>query len=132
MKGKMRRFSAARASTASFRGACLRRQPFPATFEMDWQGQKLAEQLMQIMLVAFAAVAFITGYIMGSFQMMLIIYAAGVVLTTLITVPNWPFFNRHPLKWLDPIETERHPKPQPVTSKKKPTKQHPKFPCILY
>ncbi|XP_043725005.1 probable signal peptidase complex subunit 1 [Telopea speciosissima] len=93
---------------------------------MDWQGQKLSEQLMQIMLVAFAVVAFIISYTMGSFQMMLISYAAGVVLTTLITVPNWPFFNRHPLKWLDPIEAERHPKPQPVTSKKKPTKQHQK------
>ncbi|XP_043706772.1 probable signal peptidase complex subunit 1 [Telopea speciosissima] len=93
---------------------------------MDWQGQKLAELLMQVMLVVFAVGAFITGYAMGSFQMMLIIYAVGVVLTTLITVPNWPFFNRHPLKWLDPIEAERHPKPQPVTSKKKPAKQHQK------
>ncbi|XP_042498916.1 probable signal peptidase complex subunit 1 [Macadamia integrifolia] len=97
---------------------------------MDWQGQKLAEQLMQIMLVVFAVGSFITGYAIGSFQMMLIIYAAGVVLTTLVTVPNWPFFNRHPLKWLDPIEAERHPKPQPqpqpASSKKKPTKQHQK------
>ncbi|XP_042502529.1 probable signal peptidase complex subunit 1 isoform X2 [Macadamia integrifolia] len=93
---------------------------------MDWQGQKLSEQLMQIMLVVFAVVAFITGYIIGSFQMMFLMYAAGVVLTTLITVPNWPFFNRHPLKWLDPIEAERHPKPHPVTSKKKPTKQNQK------
>ncbi|XP_019052583.1 PREDICTED: probable signal peptidase complex subunit 1 [Nelumbo nucifera] len=91
---------------------------------MDWQGQKLSEQLMQIMLVAFAVVAFITGYSIGSFQTMLLIYTAGVVLTTLVTVPNWPFFNRHPLKWLDPIEAERHPKPQPVAPKKKSTKQH--------
>ncbi|KAJ6430297.1 hypothetical protein OIU84_021658 [Salix udensis] len=36
-------------------------------------------------------------------------------------VPNWPFFNRHPLKWLDPSEAEKHPKPQPqaVASKDK-------------
>ncbi|KAF8040887.1 hypothetical protein BT93_B2952 [Corymbia citriodora subsp. variegata] len=90
---------------------------------MDWQGQKLAEQLMQTMLVAFAVVAFATGYTIGSFQMMILIYAGGVVLTTLVTVPNWPFFNRHPLKWLDPIEAEKHPKPQPQqpssSSKKK-------------
>lgn len=91
---------------------------------MDWQGQKLAEQLMQIMLVAFAVVAFTVGYILGSFQLMLLIYAAGVVLTTLVTVPNWPFFNRHHLKWLDPSEAEKHPKPQPPVSKKKPNKQH--------
>nr|DAD21550.1 TPA_asm: hypothetical protein HUJ06_023013 [Nelumbo nucifera] len=52
---------------------------------MDWQGQKLSEQLMQILLVLFATVAFVTGYLMGSFQIMLFIYAAGVILTTLIT-----------------------------------------------
>ncbi|KAL8111645.1 signal peptidase complex subunit 1-like [Apium graveolens] len=93
---------------------------------MDWQGQKLAEQLMQIILVAFAVVAFLTGYVLGSFRMMLLIYAGGVVLTTLITVPNWPFFNRHPLKWLDPSEAAKHPKPQAAaatTSKKKATKK---------
>ncbi|XP_071717280.1 signal peptidase complex subunit 1-like [Rutidosis leptorrhynchoides] len=93
---------------------------------MDWQGQKVAEQLMQIMLVVFAIAAFITGYVLGSFQLMLYIYAGGVVLTVLTTIPNWPFYNRNPLKWLDPSEAEKHPKPQVVTnsvSKKKPTKK---------
>ncbi|KAK2636773.1 hypothetical protein Ddye_031565 [Dipteronia dyeriana] len=91
---------------------------------MDWQGQKLAEQLMQILLLAFAVVGFGGGYILGSFQMMVLIYASGVVLTTLITVPNWPFFNRNPLKWLDPSEAEKHPKPQlAVPSKKKSSKK---------
>ncbi|KAG5015283.1 hypothetical protein AAZX31_08G100800 [Glycine max] len=93
---------------------------------MDWQGQKLAEQLMQIMLLAFAVIAFVGGYVMASFQMMILIYAGGVVFTTLLTVPNWPLFNRHPLTWLDPTEVEKHPKPQPsvnVTQKKKPVKK---------
>ncbi|KAG8369285.1 hypothetical protein BUALT_Bualt15G0135500 [Buddleja alternifolia] len=89
---------------------------------MDWQGQKLAEQLM---LVIFAAVGFITGYVLGSFQTMLLVYTAGVVLTSLITVPNWPLFNRHPLNWLDSDEAGKHPKPQPATSgpKKKASKK---------
>ncbi|KAK7359390.1 hypothetical protein VNO77_01348 [Canavalia gladiata] len=94
--------------------------------KMDWQGQKLAEQLMQIMLLAFAVVAFATGYVLASFQLMILIYAGGVVLTTLVTIPNWPFFNRHPLKWLDSSEVEKYPKPQPsisVSQKKKPIKK---------
>jgi len=86
---------------------------------MDWQGQKLVEQLMQILLMASAVVAFATGYGLGSFQTMMLAYAAGVVITTLITVPNWPFFNRHSLKWLDSSEAERHPKPQIVNSSSK-------------
>lgn len=93
---------------------------------MDWVGQKLAEQLMQIMLVAFAMVAFSTGFVMGSFQMMILVYAGAVFLTTLITVPNWPFFNHHPLNWLDLSVADKYPKPQsqePVILKKKPAKK---------
>ncbi|KAK8937551.1 putative signal peptidase complex subunit 1 [Platanthera guangdongensis] len=93
---------------------------------MDWQGQKLAEKLMQIFLVAFAIVAFVVGYALGSFQAMLLIYAGGVLLTALVTVPNWPAFNRHQLIWLDPSEVDRHPRPQAAASqslKKKTTKQ---------
>ncbi|CAM8967166.1 unnamed protein product [Rhodiola kirilowii] len=94
---------------------------------MDWQGQKLAEQLMQILLVSFALGGFATGYILGSFQLMLLIFAGGVALTSLITVPNWPWFNKHPLTWLEPVDAERHPKPEkPVVAqvgKKKSTKQ---------
>ncbi|XP_052172317.1 signal peptidase complex subunit 1-like [Diospyros lotus] len=86
---------------------------------MDWQGQKLAEQLMQILLGSFALLAFAIGYGLGSFQTMLLIYASGVVITALITIPNWPFFNRHPLKWLDPSEAEKHPKPLTATSSSK-------------
>ncbi|XP_022891310.1 probable signal peptidase complex subunit 1 isoform X2 [Olea europaea var. sylvestris] len=100
---------------------------FTSTLEstMDWQGQKLAEHLMQLMLVSFAVVAFIVGYVLGSFQTMLLIYAAGVVLTSLIIIPNWPFFNRHPLNWLDSSEAEKHPKPQAANSgpKKKASKK---------
>ncbi|CAL0329721.1 unnamed protein product [Lupinus luteus] len=90
---------------------------------MDWQEQKLAEQVMQIMLLIFFVIAFAAGYILASFQLMILTYAGGVVHTTLVTVPNCPFFNRNPLKWLDPSEAEKHPKPQPavnVISKKKP------------
>ncbi|CAH8273914.1 unnamed protein product [Arabidopsis lyrata] len=92
---------------------------------MDWQGQKLAEQLMQILLLIAAVVAFVVGYATASFRTMMLIYAGGVVVTTLITIPNWPCFNRHPLKWLDPSEAEKHPKPQVVvvSSKKKSSKK---------
>ncbi|XP_039125589.1 probable signal peptidase complex subunit 1 isoform X2 [Dioscorea cayenensis subsp. rotundata] len=91
---------------------------------MDWQGQKRAEMLMQVMLVVFGVVAFVVGYSIGSFRTMMLVYAGGVTLTALITVPNWPCYNRHPLNWLDPSEAEKHPKPQPVPSKKKSGKHH--------
>ncbi|KAL6851855.1 hypothetical protein ACP4OV_020040 [Aristida adscensionis] len=91
---------------------------------MDWQGQKRAEMLMQVLLVASAVAAFVVGYAMADFQLMLLVYAGGVVLTALVTVPDWPFFNRNPLKWLDAAEADRHPRPQlsaggPAGGKKK-------------
>ncbi|ERN09998.1 hypothetical protein AMTRI_Chr06g194630 [Amborella trichopoda] len=91
---------------------------------MDWEGQKLSEHLMQIMLVMFAVVAFSTGYMMDSFRNMLLIYAGGTVLTMLITVPDWPFFNHHPLNWLASKEADLNPKPkiQPPTLKRKTSK----------
>ncbi|KAE8707285.1 putative signal peptidase complex subunit 1 [Hibiscus syriacus] len=96
---------------------------------MDWQGQKLVEQIMQIMLLVFAVIAFVAGYVLGSFRMMMIVYAGGVALTALITVPNWPLFNRHPLNWLDPSEAEKHPKPQVAVSSKK--ERHQKVNVVL-
>ncbi|KAI3978035.1 hypothetical protein MKX01_032412 [Papaver californicum] len=88
---------------------------------MDWQGQNVCEQLMMILLLGFSILGFVAGYSAGSCQMMLLGYAAGVVISTLISFPNWGFYNRHPLKWLDPIEFE-NPKPEILVSKKKITK----------
>ncbi|XP_066350914.1 signal peptidase complex subunit 1-like [Miscanthus floridulus] len=67
---------------------------------------------MQVLLVTSAVAAFLVGYVRTDFQLMLLIYAGGGVLTALVTVPNWAFFNRNPLKWLDAAEAERHPRPQ--------------------
>eukprot|EP01018_Ginkgo_biloba_P038355 Gb_29341 [translate_table: standard] len=84
---------------------------------MDWQGQKLAELLMQIVLALSAFVAFITGYLMASYKLMLMIYTGGVLITLLVSVPNWPFFNQHPLQWLDPKKAETlNSRDQKVTS----------------
>ncbi|KAK3015128.1 hypothetical protein RJ639_006278 [Escallonia herrerae] len=56
---------------------------------MDWQGQKLAKQLMQIMISSFAVMAFLGGYALESFEIMLLVYGGGVVLTSVITVFYW-------------------------------------------
>ncbi|KAK7311995.1 hypothetical protein RJT34_10513 [Clitoria ternatea] len=108
LKMKVANFFLGSSCFAGLRDSCfIAEKGVRLCFMMDWQGQKLAEQLMQIMLLALAVIAFATGYLMASFQMMILIYAGGVILTTLVTVPNWPFFNRHPLKWLDPSEVEK-------------------------
>eukprot|EP00250_Pteridium_aquilinum_P024859 c2970_g1_i1 orf=149-433(+) len=90
---------------------------------MDWQGQQLAEQIMQYALLAAAVVAFMAGYIMSSFQLMIQVYGALVLVVLLLVVPDWGCFNRHPIEWLDPkMAEESDPKSKPVTTSKKPAK----------
>lgn len=64
--------------------------------------QKLAEQLYMLIISVAAVVGFLAGYVEQSFNLMLGIFAAGVGLACLATVPDWPWFNRHPLTWLKP------------------------------
>lgn len=74
---------------------------------MDWEGQRLAELLMQWLLFGSALVAFLTGWFTASYSTMLYIYLGGVVLAFLVSVPDWPFFNRHPFTWLEPMHAEK-------------------------
>jgi signal peptidase complex subunit 1 len=73
---------------------------------MDFQGQKQAEQLIYQLLVAFAAAGFLAGYATGSFDVMVYVNAAGLALTMLAVVPDWPWFNRNPLSWLPPLNPD--------------------------
>ncbi|BDA42930.1 probable signal peptidase complex subunit 1 [Coccomyxa sp. Obi] len=67
---------------------------------MDFQGQKLAEQLCLYIICAAGAVAFALGWAEGSFALMMKVYGSGVAVAMVACVPDWPWFNRHPLKWL--------------------------------
>jgi len=63
----------------------------------------LAEKLYQIVIIVFAILAFLTGFYTQNIFYCLGVYAVGLALSLLIAVPNWPFFNRNPPKWLDEV-----------------------------
>eukprot|EP00271_Cylindrocystis_brebissonii_P009537 TRINITY_DN24494_c0_g1_i1.p1 TRINITY_DN24494_c0_g1~~TRINITY_DN24494_c0_g1_i1.p1 ORF type:complete len:115 (-),score=13.20 TRINITY_DN24494_c0_g1_i1:955-1299(-) len=69
---------------------------------MDWQGQKLAEQLMQYIVLLAAIISFLAGYLLQSYKVMMAIYCGGILVASLVTIPNWPLFNRNKLQWLSP------------------------------
>ncbi|GJP30799.1 hypothetical protein CLOM_g18331 [Closterium sp. NIES-68] len=73
---------------------------------MDWEGQRLAEYLMQIILLAGGAVAFGAGFLYSSFALMMYIHLGATLLACLVVVPDWPVFRRHPLTWLEPRPAE--------------------------
>mmetsp|Transcript_40860 Transcript_40860/g.73422 ORF Transcript_40860/g.73422 Transcript_40860/m.73422 type:complete len:94 (+) Transcript_40860:482-763(+) len=90
---------------------------------MDFAGQKLSEQLAIYTTLFFALFSFLAGYLMSSFKLMMIIYAGGVTMAMVISVPDWPYFNQNPLKWLDPIETEGEGKATEASLAKKGAKK---------
>jgi len=70
---------------------------------MDFRGQELSERLYQLVLVLFAVAGFVVGYGTGSFSTMMGVFGVGVALALVCSVPDWVYFNQHPLHWLPPL-----------------------------
>ncbi|KAL2299705.1 hypothetical protein Nmel_012550 [Mimus melanotis] len=68
--------------------------------QMDYKGQKLAEQIFQGIILVSAVIGFIYGYITEQFGWTVYIVMAGFALSCLLTLPPWPMYRRNPLKWL--------------------------------
>jgi len=68
--------------------------------QIDFEGQRLAEFLATALLVAVGAIAFIVGFLLQDIKRALFIGLGGTAVTFLLVVPPWPFFNRHPVRWL--------------------------------
>ncbi|XP_038611256.1 signal peptidase complex subunit 1-like [Tachyglossus aculeatus] len=81
--------------------------PVPNRPGMDFEGQKLAERLFKAIILASAAIGFVSGYVAEQFCWTLSILAVGVVGSCLLVLPAWPLYRQHPLKWLPAREPGR-------------------------
>uniref|UniRef100_A0A2C9M8K0 Signal peptidase complex subunit 1 n=1 Tax=Biomphalaria glabrata TaxID=6526 RepID=A0A2C9M8K0_BIOGL len=66
---------------------------------MDFDGQKRAERYFQIIIILFAVVGFVWGYITQQFSQTLYILFAGVTVSALLTLIPWSIYRRKPLQW---------------------------------
>lgn len=73
---------------------------------MDWQGQRLAEYIMQFIMLFGSLAAFLAGYLLSSFRLMMYIHLAVTILACIVVVPDWPIFRRDPMTWLEPRPVE--------------------------
>ncbi|XP_054072665.1 signal peptidase complex subunit 1 [Rissa tridactyla] len=80
--------------------------------QMDYKGQKLAEQIFQGIILVSAVIGFIYGYITEQFGWTVYIVMAGFALSCLLTLPPWPMYRRNPLKWLPVQESGTEEKKQ--------------------
>jgi len=68
--------------------------------QIDFEGQRFAENLATALMSIVGGIAFIVGYFLQDIKLALQIGLAGAVLTALVVVPPWPFFNKNPVKWI--------------------------------
>ncbi|EFN59936.1 hypothetical protein CHLNCDRAFT_15382, partial [Chlorella variabilis] len=71
---------------------------------MDFAGQKLAETLAMFIVSLFSVIGFIYGYLQQDFRGMMSLFGGGVLLAFVVGVPDWPVYNKHPVKFLPPKE----------------------------
>ena len=69
---------------------------------MDFRGQRLAEAVGVWLVTVGAVIGFLFGYAQQDFSGMLTMFGGSLALAALLTVPDWPPYNRHPVKWLPP------------------------------
>ncbi|KAF2351073.1 Microsomal signal peptidase 12kDa subunit [Trinorchestia longiramus] len=67
---------------------------------MDYEGQRLAERIFQVIIVLFGSVGWLYGYYVQDFKMTVMALGAGFALAFLVTIPPWPLYRRSPLKWV--------------------------------
>ncbi|RSL72369.1 hypothetical protein CEP54_000920 [Fusarium duplospermum] len=68
--------------------------------QIDFEGQKLAELLATVLLVVSGILSFVVGYVLQDIKLAVYIGLGGTALTFLLAVPPWPFYKKHPVKWL--------------------------------
>ncbi|XP_057303938.1 signal peptidase complex subunit 1-like [Hydractinia symbiolongicarpus] len=73
---------------------------------MDYEGQRKAERIYQVIITLFGIVGFIWGFTIQQLSATVYIVLGGFALSCLIVLPPWPFFRRDPLPW-QPIEKEK-------------------------
>ena len=93
----------------------MRRAPPPPP-RQDFKGQLHNERFFQILVVIFGLVGFVAGYIRGEFQITFLFLATGGGISAVVCLPDWPWWNRHPLEWLPAEEEEEE---QEAEKKKK-------------
>jgi len=66
---------------------------------MDFEGQRKAERIFQVIVVAHAIVGFAVGYAFQQFSWTVFTILFGFILSCAIVLPPWPYFRRNPLNW---------------------------------
>ncbi|EEH10504.1 hypothetical protein HCBG_02148 [Histoplasma capsulatum G186AR] len=68
--------------------------------QIDFHGQRFAENLNNGILSIFSVIAFTVGYAYEDVHLSVWIGLVGILVAVLVVVPPWPMYNKHPEPWL--------------------------------
>ena len=89
--------------------------------QQDFEGQRLAHTLTLSLSVAAGIASFAAGWWFVSLELLLHVFLVGLGLCALLVIPPWPYFKRHPIQWLSPLEkTSSSSSSTTTTGKKQP------------
>merc|ERR1712228_475572 len=74
---------------------------------MDWVGIKRAERIMQILLILCGIGSIIYAYLFEWFPYCTFGMIGGFGVASLISAPDWPWFNQNPVGWYRAIDVEK-------------------------
>mmetsp|Transcript_10656 Transcript_10656/g.19294 ORF Transcript_10656/g.19294 Transcript_10656/m.19294 type:complete len:84 (+) Transcript_10656:1-252(+) len=74
---------------------------------MDFKGMALSETLFYYIIIISGAVGWIIGFLHQNFLETFYVWSLGLGISIVLCVPDWPFFNRNPVKWLDKSVLEK-------------------------
>ncbi|KAI0697211.1 microsomal signal peptidase subunit [Cerioporus squamosus] len=74
--------------------------------KIDFEGQKLVEQITRNTLIAATVVSFLAGFVSQSLRVLFGVFALFVVVLSAAVIPPWPAYRRHPVKWLPAKDTK--------------------------
>ncbi|XP_003745559.1 signal peptidase complex subunit 1 [Galendromus occidentalis] len=70
---------------------------------MDFEGQRRAEKIFQLIIVLAAIVGFCIGYAFQMYSYSILTLGCGCLLSCLVCLFNWPWFQLKPLNWQKPL-----------------------------
>ncbi|PAV14849.1 microsomal signal peptidase [Pyrrhoderma noxium] len=68
--------------------------------KIDFEGQRFTESLVRNVLIGSTVLSFLLGFTTQSLWNTFVLLGLVTTLLVIAVVPPWPYFTRHPVKWL--------------------------------
>uniref|UniRef100_A0A0B6Y5V2 Signal peptidase complex subunit 1 n=1 Tax=Arion vulgaris TaxID=1028688 RepID=A0A0B6Y5V2_9EUPU len=76
---------------------------------MDFDGQRRAEKYYQVIIIAFAVIGFIRGYITQQISDAIAFVFLGSLISSVLMLVPWGMYRRQPLNWQPARDEDGHP-----------------------